>query len=122
MRSGTRTVASAFVAFPALVVGLVLGSSERVRAGPLNPFDFASLGAFPSLPLLIFNTGGTPTITAPDGSIVATGVVYNGIAVFDFDSINIPGNGIFGPTNRCRYRPIAAGVALAAGRGDFRGY
>ena len=53
MRSATRTVTSAFVAFPALFVGLVLGSAEPVHAGPLNPFDFASLGAFP--------TGRAPT-------------------------------------------------------------
>jgi hypothetical protein len=91
MRSATRTVASTFVAFPALVVGLVLGSAERVQAGPLNPFDFASLGAFPTgASPYFFNTGGTPTMTDGRGNVVATGVVYNGIAVFDFDSINIP--------------------------------
>jgi hypothetical protein len=91
MRSATRTVASTFVAFPALVVGLVLGSAERVQAGPLNPFDFASLGAFPTgASPYTFNTGGTPTMTDDLGNVVATGVVYNGIAVFDFNSINIP--------------------------------
>jgi hypothetical protein len=90
MRSATRTVASTFVAFPALVVGLVLGSAERVQAGPLNPFDFASLGAFPKPGYYTFNTGGTPTMTDDFGNVVATGVVFNGIAVFDFDSINIP--------------------------------
>jgi hypothetical protein len=92
MRSATRTVASTFVAFPALVVGLVLGSAERVQAGPLNPFDFASLGAFPTASFYTFNTGGTPTMTDALGNVVATGVVYNGIAVFDFNSINIPMN------------------------------
>ena len=31
---------------PALAVGMLTASDGQVQAGPLNPFDFASLGAF----------------------------------------------------------------------------
>ncbi len=87
MRSAARTVPSTFVALPALLVGLVLGSAAPVHAGPLNPFDFASLGAFPTLPDFNFNTGGTPTMTsAVDGGIVATSASsITALRCLDFD-------------------------------------
>ena len=77
-------------AVPALALGLLLGSEARVQAGPLSPLDFTSLGAFPSTAgAYIFDTYGTPTLTGPGGGIIETGVVYNGIAVFDFNSISV---------------------------------
>jgi hypothetical protein len=67
----------------ALAVGLLLGLVGQARAGPLNPFDFASLGAFPSAGNYTFDTSDA-TLSGPGGSW--TGVVYNGIAVFDLPS------------------------------------
>ncbi|MBV8554199.1 MAG: hypothetical protein JO116_01455 [Planctomycetaceae bacterium] len=79
-----------------LAVGLWLGAVGWVRADPLNPLDFASLGAFPTAPGgYTINTSGTPTLTVPGGTL--TGVVSHGIAVFDFDAINITSQqGFFG--------------------------
>jgi hypothetical protein len=91
MRIAKTRIRSRNVTVLVLGVGLLLGSADRARAGgPLNPLDFASLGAFPTeLGPYTINTSGTPTLTEPDGTTIS-GVVYNGIAVFDFDSINIP--------------------------------
>jgi hypothetical protein len=80
-------VASRPVAISVLAVGLLLGAAGRAQAGALNPLDFASLGAFPTASgQYTINTSGTPTLTEPNGTTL-TGVVSNGIAVFDFDSI-----------------------------------
>jgi hypothetical protein len=77
-------VASWLMSSSALAVGLLLGSVGQAQAGPLNPFDFASLGAFPSAPgNYTFDTSDA-TLSGPGGSW--TGVVYNGIAVFDLPS------------------------------------
>ena len=60
------------------------------RGGPLNPLDFTSLGAFPSaVGTYLINTTGTPKLTGPGGTVLATGVVSDGVAVFDFDSISV---------------------------------
>jgi hypothetical protein len=89
MRIAIMSVASGPVAVAVLAVGLSLGAAGRARAGPLNPLDFASLGAFPTASgTYTINTSGTPTLTAPNGTTI-TGVVFNGTAVFDFDSINV---------------------------------
>jgi hypothetical protein len=86
-------VASWLMSSSALAVGLLLGSVGQAQAGSLNPFDFASLGAFPSAPgTYIFDTSDA-TLSGPGGSW--TGVVYNGIAVFDFNSINVTGGQYF---------------------------
>jgi hypothetical protein len=87
MRISIIRVASWPVAISVLAVGLMLGAAGRAEAGPLNPLDFASLGAFPTAGgSYTINTSGTPTLTEPNGTTL-TGVVFNGIAVFDFDSI-----------------------------------
>ena len=78
-------------AISVLAIGLSLGASGRAQAGgPLNPLDFASLGAFPTA------TGGIhdrhqryPHVDRARTGTILTGVVFNGIAVFDFDSINV---------------------------------
>src|SRR5215831_14045096 len=61
---------------------------ERTVLTALAPCDFTSLG---NLNLLsgsyTINTSGTPTLTGPGTNF--TGVVSGGIAVFDFDSVNI---------------------------------
>jgi PEP-CTERM motif len=92
-----------------LAVGLWLGAAGRARAGPLNPLDFASLGAFPTAGgTYTINTSGTPTLTEPDGTIL-TGIVFNGVAVFDFDSIRL---GPIPPTNP---PPVLAQQFIATG-------
>jgi hypothetical protein len=93
MRISIMRVASRPVAIFVLAVGLLLGAAGRAEAGPLNPLDFASLGAFPTATgQYTINTSGAPSLAEPNGTII-TGVVFNGIAVFDFDSINVLGNG-----------------------------
>jgi hypothetical protein len=56
----------------------------------LDPSAFASLGAFPTLAgtYNVDTSTATPTILLPGGGSLQ-GVIYNGLAVFDFDSINI---------------------------------
>ena len=78
------------VAMSVLAIGLLFGAAGPAQAGgPLNPLDFASLGAFPTAPgFYTINTSGTPTMTFQGGTTL-TGVVYDGIAEFDFNSINI---------------------------------
>jgi hypothetical protein len=86
-------IASRSVVVSVLSVGLWLGAAGWVQADPLNPLDFTSLGAFPTTPgSYTINTGGPPTLTGPGGTTL-TGVVSHGIAVFDFDSINVLGPG-----------------------------
>jgi len=81
-------VVSRSVVVAVLAVGLWLGAVGRVRADPLNPLDFPSLGAFPTAPGgYTIDTGGTPTLTGPGGTF--TGVVSHGVAVFDFNAINV---------------------------------
>ena len=60
---------------------------DRRLLAPLDPLDFLSLGAFPTAPGIytLDTRGTTPTLSGPGGTF--TGVVSNGIAVFDFDSI-----------------------------------
>ena len=100
MKIEMMRVASRRVAVSVLAVGLLLGASGRARGGPLNPLDFASLGAFPTVEtggtFYTIDTSGTPTLTGPGGTTI-TGVVYNGIAVFDFDSIKLGGPNSSGP-------------------------
>ena len=92
MRISIIRVASRPVVILVLAVGLVLGAAGRAEAGALNPLDFASLGAFPTATgQYTINTSGIPTLTEPNGTTL-TGVVFNGIAVFDFDSINVLGS------------------------------
>ena len=57
-------IASRSVVVAVLAVGLWLGAAGRVRADPLNPLDFTSLGAFPAAAGdYTFNTSGTPTLS-----------------------------------------------------------
>ena len=67
------------------VLTVIMGAAGRAGAGPLNPLDFASLGTFPTAGgTYDFNTTGpNPTL----GTV--TGVVFDGIAVFDFNSITM---------------------------------
>ena len=74
----------------AMLALLVFGVAGRAGAGPLNPLAFTSLGAFPSAPgtYTINTTGPNPTLAEPDGTTL-TGIVSNGIAVFDFNAITV---------------------------------
>ena len=80
----------------AVLALLVFGAAGQAAAGPLNPLDFTSLGAFPSAPgaYTINTTGPNPTLTEPDGTAL-TGIVSNGIAVFDFNSIAVGSDQVF---------------------------
>jgi hypothetical protein len=130
MRISIIRVASWPVAISVLAVGLLLGAAGRAEAGPLNPLDFASLGAFPNAsgPLTI-NTSGTPTLTEPNGTTL-TGVVFNGIAVFDFDSIMLAPSPPVPPVTASGSLPLAllsrtdaliAGVINVSGQGTGTG-
>ena len=72
------------------VLALLVGGAGRAGAGPLNPGDFplSNSGAFPSTTgMYKLDTSGTPTLSGPGGTF--TGVVSNGVAVFDFNAINV---------------------------------
>jgi len=72
-----------------LVVAVFGGAAMPAHADPLNVTDFDSLGEFPwGASVYTINTSGDPTLTGPDGTAI-TGVVFDGIAVFTFDSITI---------------------------------
>ena len=96
MMSGIRRMSAAV----AIVAGIMAPTPGL--AGPLNPFDFQSQGtlALTAPVTYIVNTiGSDPTLLA--GGAVYHGVISNGIAVFDFDSVS-----------------IAAGATLLATGGD----
>ncbi len=84
MASGLRPARIARLIFGALLV------SSTSLAGPLDPMQFQSLG---NLSLnapgtyVVNTTGPNPTLLA--GGNVYTGVVFNGVAVFDFNSVSI---------------------------------
>ena len=65
---------------------------DRRLLAPLNPLDFLSLGAFPTAPgtYTIDTNGPIPSLSGP-GNVSIRGEVSNGIAVFDFTTINIGG-------------------------------
>ena len=120
-------VASRSVVVAVLAVGLWLGAAGRVQADPLNPLDFTSLGAFPTAPGdYTINTGGTPTLTGPGGTTL-TGVVSHGIAVFDFDVINVTsgqtffGTGSFPLALLSRTNATFAGTIDGSGSGSLGG-
>ncbi len=72
----------------AVAWGLWFGAVGQAGAASLDPNLFPSLGAFPISPgLYLFDTSGIPTLSGPGGTF--TGVVSNGVAVFDFDTLNV---------------------------------
>ncbi len=105
-----------------LVAGMLLGAAGRAPAGPLNPLDFASLGAFPTAPgAYTINTSGTPTLTEPNGTII-TGVVSNGVAVFDFDSIDVPSGQVISGTGSLPAALLSRNGITVSGEIDFSAY
>ncbi len=75
-----------------LSLAVAIGT-PTARGGPLSPLDFTSLGAFPTASgSYTFNTSasGAPTLTG--GGKTITGIYFDGIAVFDFNSISVAGN------------------------------
>ena len=63
---------------------------DRRLLAPLDPMEFVSLGAFPTAPgtYAIDTNGPSPSLSGP-GNVSIRGEVSNGIAVFDFTTINI---------------------------------
>jgi hypothetical protein len=121
MERAMMRVASWLMSSSALAVGLLLGSVGQAQAGSLNPFDFASLGAFPSAPgNYTFDTSDA-TLSGPGGSW--TGVVYNGIAVFDFNSINVTAGQYFlGGSGSLPLALLSRSDALVSGTIDVSAY
>jgi hypothetical protein len=89
----TPRVALKKTVVPMLALGLLLGVSGRVLAGPLDPNSFTSLGTLGPGTYIIDSggnlTGGVPTIYDSSLNKLFSGVVSNGIAVFAFSSINL---------------------------------
>ena len=81
------------------------GRSGRGR--PAEPARLRVAGGVPPAGGHFVNTSGTPTLTEANGTTL-TGVVFNGIAVFDFDSFDLPSV----PGAGHRHRVIAAGLAV----------
>ena len=82
-------------AVPLLMAGVALlpSLSRTAEAAPLNPDDFASLGAFPTASGTFFYNTANLTITGPGITTPLQGVLSaSGVAVFDFDSINLNAN------------------------------
>lgn len=77
-----------------VAAGMLLVGAGQLYAGaqaPLDPNAFSSIGVLSGATNYAFNTGNgtiTPTVTL-DGSIVMHGTMSNGVAVFDFGSVNI---------------------------------
>jgi hypothetical protein len=75
------------------VLALVLGAAAPAGAAPLNPNDFASLGAFPTGSGMFFIDTRALTITGPGITMPLQGVLStSGVAVFNFNSINLNAN------------------------------
>ncbi len=100
----------------AMLALLVFGAAGQAAAGPLNPLDFTSLGAFPSAPgaYTINTTGPNPTLTEPDGTAL-TGIVSNRIAVFDFNSIAVGSGQTFVGTGSLPLALLSQGDATING-------
>jgi hypothetical protein len=78
------------------VAGLTLGAPGTAEAGPLNPDDFPSLGAFPTASGTFTYDTNALTITGPGLTTPLQGTLSaSGVAVFDFDSINLNANQAF---------------------------
>ncbi len=85
-------------ALSALATAAILGGSAS--AGPFDPLAFVSQGTFAGTgtwDLFEGNHGysGTPVATLSNGTTTYNGVISNGVAVFDFDSMSLaPGSSI----------------------------
>jgi hypothetical protein len=108
----------------ASVSSWVLGTAD-VRAGaqaPLDPNAFASLGSLTGATAYIVNTGNgisTPTLTE-DGSTVLNGVIYNGVAVFDFSNISLASLSTLSGTGALPLILLSRGGATLNGSIDLR--
>jgi hypothetical protein len=102
-----------------VIMTLLVCVAGRAKAGPLNPLDFASLGDFPTLSggYYIDTSGSNPTISGP-GGLVLTGVVFNGIAVFDFNSITVGANQLLGGTGSLPVALLSRGDVVMNGTID----
>jgi len=80
----------------ALGFGLLFVAAIPASAGALDPRAFAPVGPFPTAAgTYTFDTRGTATTLNGPNGVLLTGVVYNGIAVFDFSTITVNSNQVF---------------------------
>ncbi len=83
----------------ALGFSLLFVAAMPASADALDPRAFAPVGPFPTAAgTYTFDTNildsTIPTLNGPNG-VLLTGVVYNGIAVFDFSTITVNSNQVF---------------------------
>ena len=93
MRTNLSALFRSVVSFLLLVCAAP--AAYAVGVAPLNPNSFGSLGPNPfttSGTYTIDTSGTTPILFAPDNSAIATGTVFNSIAVFTFDTVVIGSN------------------------------
>jgi hypothetical protein len=79
----------------AAMLALWLGSAGQVGAGPLDPLAFAPVGPFPTAAGTYKFDTSSVTLDDPKGVPLLTGVVSNGIAVFDFATITVGSDQVF---------------------------
>src|ERR1700683_5356358 len=94
-----RTNLSARFRSVVVSLGLLCATSAVYAVGvaPLDPNGFTSLGSNPftnSGTYMIDTRATSPTLYDPNTNALATGTIYNGIAVFTFDNIVIGANTI----------------------------
>ncbi len=135
-----RSLTFTFVFTLSLLLGLAYWSA-RPRQGaqaamqatyPLNPASFTSLGASPfgaagTYAINASKSNATPILTKPDNTTI-NGVFFNSsggeIAVFTFDTINIPANVTVQGLRNANSRPVALlskGSFTLAGTVDVSG-
>ena len=109
-----------FVFRLAATLALWLGWAGQAAAGPLNPLDFASLGSFPTEGgTFTFTSGQFPVLEGPGTAV--SGVVFNGIAVFDFSSITVASNQVFTGTGAFPIALLSRGDITVNGLIDVSG-
>ena len=117
---------------PVLLAGVVLAllPLAPAQAAPLNPNNFASLGANPFTQpgtYTVDTAGSAPTLTGPGLTAPLHGVVSGGEAVFDFDTLRLPYGATLVGVRDSGSRPLALlargditldGVVDVSGAGD----
>ena len=116
-----KTLRGLVIAVCIAITASVVGGVGTGWAGPLNPADFPLSGVFPTVAgTYTFDTGGTPTLTGPGGTSL-TGVVFNGVAVFDFNAITVGSDQTFVGTGSLPLALLSQGDITVNGTIDVSG-